>query len=169
VFYQQYIYVFCVDLRTNSDYFSLHYLLIGFYNRGRECSLCGTDWVFKSDGYSFILKGPITKTRNFIQKWVWNNYFSHGLNRTWNNFVQKFCLNPYFKTYVQNISKQKCMLQTGRFGSIQVISTWTQQTIVLQCRPCAFWLKLVMEEAKHHLTSHTFGELAVSLIGCILS
>ena len=81
MFYQQYIYVFCVDLRTNSDYFSLHYLLIGFYNRGRECSLCGTDWVFKSDGYSFILKGPITKTRNFIQNWVWNNCFG-CLNQT---------------------------------------------------------------------------------------
>ena len=50
------IYVFCVDLRTNSDYFSLQLSLIGFYNRGRECLLCSTDWVFKLDGYSFILK-----------------------------------------------------------------------------------------------------------------
>ena len=27
------IYVFCMDPRTNSDYFSVQYLLIGSYNR----------------------------------------------------------------------------------------------------------------------------------------
>jgi len=27
-----------------------------FYNRGRKCSLRGTDWVFKSERYSFVLK-----------------------------------------------------------------------------------------------------------------
>jgi hypothetical protein len=31
-------------------------LLIGFYNRGRECLLRGTVWVFKSDRYSFVIK-----------------------------------------------------------------------------------------------------------------
>ena len=48
--------MFCVDLWTNSDYFSLQQSLIGFYNRGRECLLRGTNWVFKSDRYSFVLK-----------------------------------------------------------------------------------------------------------------
>ena len=28
----QCIYVFCVDLRTNSDYFTVHHWLVGFYN-----------------------------------------------------------------------------------------------------------------------------------------
>jgi len=28
----QHIYVFCVDLRTNSDYFRIQHLLTGFYN-----------------------------------------------------------------------------------------------------------------------------------------
>jgi len=45
----QCIYVFCVNLRTNSDYFLIQHQLTGFYNRGREYSLRGTDWVFKSD------------------------------------------------------------------------------------------------------------------------
>jgi len=27
------MYVFCVDLRTNSDYFPIQHLLTGFYNR----------------------------------------------------------------------------------------------------------------------------------------
>jgi hypothetical protein len=39
------IYVFCVDLRTNSDY------LTGFYNRDGVFLLRGTDWVF-NQGYS---------------------------------------------------------------------------------------------------------------------
>ena len=53
----QSIYVFCVDLRTNSDYFSIQPSLIGFYNRGREYLLRCTNCVFKSDRYSFVLKG----------------------------------------------------------------------------------------------------------------
>jgi hypothetical protein len=44
----QCIYVFCVDLRTNSDYFTVQHWLIGFYNREGVCLLRFTDWVFKS-------------------------------------------------------------------------------------------------------------------------
>jgi len=40
----QCIYVFCVDLRTNSDYFPMRHKLIGLYNRDGECLLRGTDW-----------------------------------------------------------------------------------------------------------------------------
>jgi len=29
----QHIYVFCVDLRTNGDYFPTQYYMTGFYNR----------------------------------------------------------------------------------------------------------------------------------------
>ena len=48
--------MFCVDLRTNSDYFSIQHYLTGFYNRDENCFLCGTNWVFKLDRYSFVLK-----------------------------------------------------------------------------------------------------------------
>jgi len=41
----QCIYVFCVDLRTNSDYFPIQHSLTGFCNRDGECLLRGTDWV----------------------------------------------------------------------------------------------------------------------------
>jgi len=44
--------VFCVD----HDYFPIQHQLTGFYNRGRECLLRGKDWIFKSDGYRFVLK-----------------------------------------------------------------------------------------------------------------
>jgi len=43
----QCIYVFCVDLRTNSHYFPIQHYLTGFYNRDGVCLLRGTDWVFK--------------------------------------------------------------------------------------------------------------------------
>jgi hypothetical protein len=43
----QCIYVFCVDLRTNSDYFPIQHLLTVFHNRDGVCLLRGTDWVFK--------------------------------------------------------------------------------------------------------------------------
>ena len=43
--------MFCVDLRT--VIISLYSINCSvFYNRGRECSLRGTDWVFKSDFYN---------------------------------------------------------------------------------------------------------------------
>jgi hypothetical protein len=43
----QCIYVFCVDLITNSDLCHLQHKLIGFYNRDEKCLQRGTDWVFK--------------------------------------------------------------------------------------------------------------------------
>ena len=43
----QCIYVFCVDLRTNSDYFPIQLKLTGLYNRDEVCLLRGTDWVSK--------------------------------------------------------------------------------------------------------------------------
>jgi hypothetical protein len=56
--YTDCIYVFCVDLRTNSDFFSsMQQQLMGFYNRSRECFLRGKNWVFKLDSYNFVLKG----------------------------------------------------------------------------------------------------------------
>jgi len=45
----QYIYVFCVDLRTNSDYFPIQYLLTGFWNRDLTLysplvTICTAQW-----------------------------------------------------------------------------------------------------------------------------
>jgi hypothetical protein len=39
--------VFCIYLRTNSDYCPIQHKLIGFYNRNEKCLLRGTNWVFK--------------------------------------------------------------------------------------------------------------------------
>jgi len=38
--------VFCVDLRTNSDYFTVQHWLVGFYNWDGVRLLRGTDWVY---------------------------------------------------------------------------------------------------------------------------
>jgi hypothetical protein len=47
-------YVFCVDLRTNSDLCHLQHKLIGFYNRDGVCLLRGTDWVFVYNSGQFV-------------------------------------------------------------------------------------------------------------------
>ena len=49
----QCIYVFCVDLRTNSDYFPIQHQLTGFYNRDGVCLLRGTDWIFIYRQFNF--------------------------------------------------------------------------------------------------------------------
>ena len=42
----QCIYVFCINLRTNSDLCHLQHKLVGFYNRDEKCLQLGTDRVF---------------------------------------------------------------------------------------------------------------------------
>ena len=44
----QCIYVFCVDLGTNSDYFTVQQWLVGFYNWDGVCLLCGTFYILRS-------------------------------------------------------------------------------------------------------------------------
>ena len=44
----QCVYVFCVDLRTNSDYFNVQYWLVGFYNWDGVCLLRGTFYILRS-------------------------------------------------------------------------------------------------------------------------
>ena len=59
----QCIYVFCVDLRTNSDYFPIQHWLTGFYNREGVCLLRGTDWIFK---YNSVILGFKVPSHNII-------------------------------------------------------------------------------------------------------
>jgi hypothetical protein len=58
----QCIYVFCVDLRTNSDYFTVQHYLTGFYNRDEVCLLRGT---FCPTVYLCVLCGSENKQRLF--------------------------------------------------------------------------------------------------------
>ena len=44
----QCIYVFCVDLRTNSDYFTVQHWLVGFCNWDGVCLLRGTFYILHS-------------------------------------------------------------------------------------------------------------------------
>ena len=44
----QCVYVFCVDLRTNSDYFTVQHWLVGFYNWDGVCLLRGTFYILRS-------------------------------------------------------------------------------------------------------------------------
>jgi len=41
------LYVFCIYLRTKSDFCPVQNKLIGFYNRDEKCLLRCTNWAFK--------------------------------------------------------------------------------------------------------------------------
>ena len=49
--------VFCTDVRTDSDFCFVHHWLFGFYNRRRMCLLCGTPDSSYIVGYVSSLKG----------------------------------------------------------------------------------------------------------------
>jgi len=74
----QYIYVFCVDLRTNSDYFTVQHWLVGFYNRDGVCLLRGTFYILRSAHtvYLCVLCGSENKQRLFhcttLTDWFYN-------------------------------------------------------------------------------------------------
>ena len=63
----QCVYVFCVDLRTNSDYFAVQHWLVGFYNWDRVCLLRGTFYILRSAHtvYLCVLCGSENKQRLF--------------------------------------------------------------------------------------------------------
>ena len=48
--------MFCIYLRTNSDFCHLQHKLIGFYNRDEKCLQRGTNWGFKYSGLRFVFK-----------------------------------------------------------------------------------------------------------------
>jgi len=71
VFIYNSCYVFCVDLRTNSDYFPIKHQLIGLYNRDGVCLLRGTDWVFiYNSGYVFCVNLR-TNSDYFPENLIW--------------------------------------------------------------------------------------------------
>ena len=41
------LWVFYTDIRTDSNFCFRQHKVIGFYDRGGKCLLCGTNWVFK--------------------------------------------------------------------------------------------------------------------------
>ena len=53
----QCIYVFCMDLRTNRNYFPIQHYLTGFYKRDEVCLLRGTDWVFMYNSCLILILG----------------------------------------------------------------------------------------------------------------
>ena len=63
----QCICVFCVDLRTNSDYFTVQHWLVGFCNWDGVCLLRGTFYILRSAHtvYLCVLCGSENKQRLF--------------------------------------------------------------------------------------------------------
>jgi hypothetical protein len=74
----QCIYVFSVDLRTNSDYFTVQHWQTGFYNWDGVCLLRGTFYILRSAHtvYLRVLCGSQNKQRLFhctaLTGWFYN-------------------------------------------------------------------------------------------------
>jgi len=56
MFFPQNIYIFCTCPRQNIEGLHIKPSKTGFYNRGGNCLLRGTDWTFKQNGLGFVLK-----------------------------------------------------------------------------------------------------------------
>jgi hypothetical protein len=66
------VFMFCVDLRTNSHYFPIKHQLTGFYNRDGVCLLRGTDWSCKNSwGWCWSLEGWL----KYFLNWGFRAYF----------------------------------------------------------------------------------------------
>jgi len=68
----QCIYVFCVDLRTNSHYFHIQHLLTGLYNRDGECLLRGMGRIFKH------LYNLTPHSQHQLPSLTWHNNIAQG-------------------------------------------------------------------------------------------
>ena len=65
----QFMYVFCMDIRTNSDYFPIQHFPTGFYNRGGVCLLRGKDWVIYVFQINFSYSrrwGTLSRSTNLL-------------------------------------------------------------------------------------------------------
>ena len=77
--------MFCVDLRTISDYFPIQHYLTGLYNRNGVCLLRGTDWVLK---YNFHLKSITAlllfhaMDRRKIELWIENIWMEIAIDQS---------------------------------------------------------------------------------------
>ena len=58
--------VFCIYLRTNSDFCPVQNTLIGFYNRDEKCLQRGTNCVFKLNSLRFVFIGLLWNVRIFV-------------------------------------------------------------------------------------------------------
>jgi hypothetical protein len=77
------IYVFCIYLRTNSDFCHLQHKLIGFYNRDLKFLQRGTDWAFIWSSPRFVFKWFIVlllKTKLSIKELKTRNLCLQSVN-----------------------------------------------------------------------------------------
>ena len=97
----QCIYVFCVDLRTNSDYFTVQHWLVGFYNWDGMCLLRGTFYILRSAHTAVFMCGSENIQRLFhctaLTDWL---VFITETERVYCAVRSTFCVLPTQCIYV---------------------------------------------------------------------
>ena len=72
--------VFCTDIRIDSDFCFIHHWLIGFYNRGGKCLLRGTEWFLKYSRLRFVFKRLIYVMREDIAAGIMLLWTGHRMD-----------------------------------------------------------------------------------------
>ena len=84
--------VFCTDLRTDSDFCFMLHQQVCFYNRGGRCLLRGTNWFFMQSGLRLRLTPGLSRQKqNSIRR---RRIFHQQIGRKeWNvTFGELFCM-----------------------------------------------------------------------------
>jgi hypothetical protein len=123
----QCISVFCVNLRTNSDYFYEKHYVTGFYKRDGVCLLCGTTCPHSLCFYKwavFLLRGMFCRNNVFR-----SDYFT----------VQHYVIGFY--------NRQRLCLLRGTFcpHSVLMCFVWIwEQTVIISMNSIK-WLVFITE------------------------
>jgi hypothetical protein len=98
------VYVFFVDLGTNSDYFTIQHSLTGFYDRDGGFLLCGTSYIIQFS-VSFY-----EKSRNFERRLLFSSWLSARLSGRMENLVPtgRNFINIYILIFFFENLSRKC-------------------------------------------------------------
>ena len=125
----QCIYVLCVDLRRNSDYFPIQHWLTGFYNRDGVCLLRGTGWTFIYDP-TFC---PHSVFMCFV--WIWE---------------QTAIISLYSINWLVFITQTECLLR----GTDWVFVYNSCESEPLKCQRPQLYSHLIWRHRQHKTTQN---------------
>ena len=93
-------YVFCVDLRTNSDYFPVQHWLTGFHNLDRLCSLWGINKILCRGKWITSFWERRTFSNSYVLLWTGSRRMSvcgqsgQQINRSLDTILCQYTLLP---------------------------------------------------------------------------
>ena len=121
----QRIYVFCVDLRTNSDYFPIQHKLIVFYNR--DLTLYSPVVTIRTTSFTFNNSTFYPHSVFMCFVWLSEQIATISLySIDWLDFIIEtdcvYCAVRTGSLYTNHVDRQ-CFLQIHRFSTVSIIQS----------------------------------------------